>query len=144
MTDYSRDVNVTESSSATAPAVPGAPATSTYATTTSQRTTLHLSGAEMSRRVITLVFGIVELFIGLRILLLLLDAREANGLVTFILNISQIFVAPFEGVLRTDALHSAGSTLDVAAIVAVAGWAVLVMVLFWAINLFSRREATRS
>ena len=67
-------------------------------------------GPEMTRRIIVLVFGLIQIVIGARIVLLLLDARTANGIVSAVLNISQVFVAPFEGMLRTDALHSAGST----------------------------------
>ena len=53
-----------------------------------------------------MLFGIVQVLIILRIVLLLLNAREGNDLVSWILNTSQIFVAPFEGMLNTDALKS--------------------------------------
>ena len=99
------------------------------------------SGAEMARRAVVLLFGLVQVLIGARILLLLLDAREANGLVTAILNGSQLFVAPFEGILRTDALHAAGSTLDLAAIVAFVGWTVIEMIVIWAVAIFRREPA---
>jgi hypothetical protein len=99
------------------------------------------SGAEMGRRVVVLLFGLIQVLIGARILLLLLDAREANGLVSAILNGSQLFVAPFEGILRTDALHSAGSILDLAAIVAFVGWTVLEMIVIWAVAIFRREPA---
>jgi hypothetical protein len=98
-------------------------------------------GSEMTRRVVLLLFGLVQVVIGLRIILLLLDAREANGLVSGILNISQLFVAPFEGILRTDALHSAGSILDVTAIVAIVGWTVLELIVLWAVGIFRRQPA---
>ena len=42
-------------------------------------------GSEMARRVVVLVFGLIQLVIGARIILLLLDAREANALVAGIL-----------------------------------------------------------
>ncbi|HXI45840.1 MAG TPA: hypothetical protein VNH13_06025 [Candidatus Acidoferrales bacterium] len=96
----------------------------------------------MTRRVVVLVFGLIQLVIGLRWVLLLLDAREANGLVSGILNVSQLFVAPFEGILRTDALHSAGSTFDVTAIVALVGWTILEMVVLWAVGIFRGRQTT--
>ena len=56
-------------------------------------TTTSPSGAEMTRRVIILGFGLIQILIGARIVLLLLDAREANGLVSAILSVSQWFVA---------------------------------------------------
>jgi hypothetical protein len=94
--------------------------------TDSRRTTLTgAGGPEMTRRIVDLGFGLIQLLIGARIVLLLLDAREANGLVSAILNVSQWFVAPFEGILRTDSLNSAGSQLAVAAVVSLVGWTVL-------------------
>jgi len=94
---------------------------------------------ETTRRIIVLVFGLIQLVIGLRIVLLLLDAREANGLVSAILSLSQIFVAPFEGILRTDALHAAGSILDITAIVALVGWTILELVVNWGVGIFRRQ-----
>jgi hypothetical protein len=98
--------------------------------------------SEMSRRIIVLVFGLIQVVIGARIVLLLLDAREANGLVSGILNISQLFVAPFEGILRTDSLHAAGSVLDITAIVAFVGWTVVELIVIWAVGIFRREPAS--
>ena len=96
---------------------------------------------ELTRRIIALLFGLVQVVIGLRFVLLLLDAREANGLVSGILNISQLFVAPFEGILRTDALHASGSILDITAIVAFVGWTILEVIVLWAVGIFRRAPA---
>jgi hypothetical protein len=71
------------------------------------------SGGEVARRVVVLIFGLIQVLIALRFVLLLLDAREANAIVKGILDLSQIFVAPFDGILRTNALHASGSTLDI-------------------------------
>ena len=98
------------------------------------------SGGELARRVIVLAFGVVQAVIILRIVLLLLNAREANALVSFILDLSSVFVQPFEGVLRTNALAKGGSILDVAALVALVGWTVLEGIVIAAVNIF-RREA---
>jgi YGGT family len=97
--------------------------------------------SEMSRRIIILVFGLIQVVIGARIVLLLLDARETNGLVSGILDISQLFVAPFEGILRTDSLHAAGSVLDITAIVAFVGVTVLELIVLWAVGIFRREPA---
>lgn len=97
-------------------------------------------GAEMGRRIVVLVFGLIQIVIGARIVLLLLDAREANALVSAVLDISQLFVAPFEGILRTDSLAAAGSVLDVTAIVAFVGWTILELIVLWVIGLFGRRS----
>ena len=98
--------------------------------------------SEMTRRIVVLVFGLIQLVIGLRFALLLVDAREANGLVSAILNIGQVFVAPFEGVLRTNNLHAAGSVFDVAAVVAFVGWSIIELVVLWVAGIFRREPAT--
>jgi hypothetical protein len=95
----------------------------------------------MTRRIVVLLFGLIQIVIGARIVLLLLDAREANGLVSGILSVSQVFVGPFEGILRTDSLNSAGSILDVSAVVAFVGWTVLELIVIWAIGIFRREPA---
>ena len=96
------------------------------------------SGGELGRRLVVLVFGIIQLLIALRIILLLLDARQGNDIVRFILDASQLFVAPFIGIFNVDALHSGGSILDVAAIAALVGWTVLEAIALWIVSLFRR------
>jgi hypothetical protein len=114
----------------------------TVRTTASRRvTSTGPGGPELTRRIIVLLFGLIQIVIGARFVLLLLDAREANGLVSAILNISQLFVAPFDGVLRVNALHSAGSIFDVAAVVAFVGWTVLELIVIWAVGIFRREPA---
>lgn len=99
------------------------------------------SGGEQIRRVVVLIFGIIQILIGLRIVLLLLNAREGNGLVSFILDLSQLFVAPFVGIFNSDALRASGSILDIAAIAALVGWTILEMIVLWAVNLLRREPA---
>jgi hypothetical protein len=106
--------------------------------TDSRVTTSSPAGPELGRRIVVLVFGLIQLVIGARFVLLLLDAREANGLVSGILNLSQLFVGPFEGILRSDALHAGGSTFDIAALVALVGWTILEVVVIKAIAIFQR------
>jgi hypothetical protein len=140
MTNESVDQTVT-TQEPSAPATPARPAAPTIVRTESRQVTTTDPGAsEMTRRVIVLVFGLIQIVIGLRFILLLLDAREANGLVSGILNVSQIFVAPFDGILRTDALHSAGSVLDITAIVALIGWTILEAIILWVVGIFRRQQ----
>lgn len=103
--------------------------------------TMRPGGAELGRRVVVLLFALIQMAIALRVVLLVLDAREGNVLVSGVLNISQFFVAPFNGVLHANALQSGGSILDLAAIVALVGWTVLELILVWAIGLFRREPA---
>jgi hypothetical protein len=124
------------------PAATPVPVAQEVVQTDSQRVTrAGPGGSEMGRRIVVLVFGLIQVVIGARFVLLLLDAREANGLVSGILNLSQVFVAPFEGILRTDALHSAGTTLDITAVVAFVGWTVLELIVIWALGIFRRQPA---
>ena len=110
--------------------------------TESQRiTTSGPEGAEMTRRIVVLLFGLIQIVIGARIVLLLLDARESNGIVSGVLNLSQVFVGPFDGILRVNALHSAGSTLDMAAVVAFVGWTIIEFIVIWVIAIFRRGPA---
>jgi hypothetical protein len=141
--NYERTVTTGGPAATVAPAAPAAPPVTAHETvvTASQSSTTSSPGRpELSRRITVLVFGLIQVVIGARIILLLLDAREANGLVSGILSLSQLFVAPFEGILRTDALNAGGSTLDVAAIVAFIGWTVLELIVMWAVGIFRREK----
>ena len=147
MSTESTDQTVVTESSAPAGAPAGAPAPETVPATRQtvrtdrQITTTKPGNPEMARRIIVLVFGLVQVLIGLRFVLLLLDAREANALVSGILDFSHLFVGPFEGILRTDALNSAGSILDVTAVVAFVGWTILELIILWAVGVFRREPA---
>ena len=107
-----------------------------------EQTVVSPSGGELARRVVTLIFGIIQTLIVLRIVLLLLNAREGNDVVSFILNASQPFVAPFFGLFNFPVqLHASGSVLDVAAIAALVGWTILEAIVIWAVNIMRREPA---
>ena len=97
------------------------------------------SGAEFARRTVVFLFGVVQALIAVRIVLLFVDANQANQLVRFIYDASAIFVAPFEGILHTDAVRSGASVLDIAAVVAIIGWTILEALILAAIRI-ARRE----
>ena len=107
----------------------------------SRTVTAQPSGSTVASRIVILLFGIVQVLIVLRIVFLLMDAREGNDLVAFVLNASQIFVAPFEGMLNTNALQSGGSVLDIAAILALIGWTLLEALILAAVGVFRREPA---
>ena len=107
-------------------------------TVTSDTVRYRPSGGEVARRLVVFLFGVIQGLIVLRIILLLLDAREGNDLVAFILNMSQIFVAPFIGILGRDELQSRGSVLDLAAILALIGWTILEFIVLALVNVFRR------
>ena len=135
---------VTQSDTPAYPADPAYVAPVPPATRTSvvsETATMQPSGGEVGRRVVMLIFGIIQLFIVLRIVLLLLDARQGNGLVSFILDTSQLFVAPFVGIFNSDALNMRGSVLDIAAVAALVGWTILEMIVLWVVNIARREPA---
>ena len=97
-------------------------------------------GEELVRRIIVLAAGLIQLVIGARIILLLLDAKTTSALVAAVYNVSDIFVAPFNGILQANVVKSASSVLDISAILALVGWTVLEMVIFWGMNIFRRGQ----
>lgn len=94
------------------------------------------------RRVVSLLFGILAVLIGLRILLLLLVANQQNSLVDFVYDITEPFVAPFRGIFNFDTVSpGGGSVLDVAAVVALIGWLLIYVLLMAILRLGDRRTA---
>ena len=126
---------------AAAPMTAAPVAPQTVRTFRRRTTRTSFENAELTRRIVVLVFGLIELFIGMRIVLLLLDARTTNGLVSGIMNLSGPFVAPFQGILRTNAVSTSGSVLDVAALLAIAGWGIVEMIVVWVLATFRREPA---
>ena len=132
---------ITQQETPAYPADPAYVAPATRTAVVSETASVAPSGGEVGRRIVTLIFGIIQTFIVLRIVLLLLNAREGNGLVQFILDVSQIFVAPFVGIFNSDALRASGSVLDIAAIAALVGWTILEMIVLWVVNIARREPA---
>ena len=130
---------VTRQAVTTTPTGPyyGAPVAGEAVTT--QTVTRSPSTAELVRRVVVFLFALIQAVIALRIVLLLIDASRGNGIVNFIYSTSSLFVDPFNGIVRTDALQSGGSVLDIAAIVALIGWTIVELIVIAAVNI-SRRE----
>ncbi len=74
-------------------------------------------------RVVSFVFGAIEVLIAMRFVLLLLGANAATGFVSFIYELSSIFMAPFNAVLETTT--TSGATFEWSALVALAVYALL-------------------
>lgn len=87
-------------------------------------------------RWVAFIFGLIELLIAIRIVLLLVAARESNSIVSFIYNLSDIFVAPFRGILNVNEIQAGATALDVAAIVALIGWFVIEMIVLALVRMF--------
>lgn len=94
-----------------------------------------------ARRVVGLLFGILIVLIGLRFLLLALGANAGNALVDFIYSASEPFVEVFRGVFSFDHLSPVGrSEIDIAALVAIVGYALLALLIIAVLRLGDRER----
>lgn len=92
-----------------------------------------------ARRVLSLLFGILAVLIGLRILLLLLVANQSNSIVDFVYTVTEPFVAPFRGIFSIDRVSpGGGSVFDVGAVVALVGWLLIYLLLMAILRLGDR------
>ncbi|MEA2677637.1 MAG: hypothetical protein QOJ81_1778 [Chloroflexota bacterium] len=92
-------------------------------------------------RLIVFIFGLIEAVIVIRIILLLLAARQGNDVVQFVYGVSEIFVAPFRGILRIDEVQAGIAALDFGAIVALVFWVIIELIVIAALRVF-RPSAT--
>lgn len=95
---------------------------------------------EMTRRIVGLVFGILQALIAIRIVLLLLIANRENDIVQFVLNVTGPFVNPFRDMFALSKITASGSVLDVAAIVALFAWTLVELLIFAIIRLGAPRR----
>ncbi len=108
-------------------------------TIVTERTTDYASGWTTATRVVTLLFGILQVLLILRIVLLLLAAEQGNAIVASILAATDAFVEPFRGVLQIDHVAASGSVLDVAAGVSLIAWTLVEALIVAIIGVASRR-----
>jgi YGGT family protein len=87
-------------------------------------------------RFVVFVFGLIEAVILLRIVLLLLAAREGNGVVQFVYSVSEVFVAPFRGILRIDEVQAGIAAFDFGAVVALVFWVIIELIVIAALRVF--------
>jgi uncharacterized protein YggT (Ycf19 family) len=82
------------------------------------------------RRAVWLLFGVLLALIAIRFVFLALGANEGNVIVDAIYGVTEPFVAPFRGIFNFDEVRPIGeSVLDVAALVAIVGWALVAAVI---------------
>jgi uncharacterized protein YggT (Ycf19 family) len=105
-----------------------------------ERVVTTTSPVDTIRRIVWLLFGVLQAMILLRIVLLLLNANESNDLVSFITGVTDPFVEPFRGMFRIDEVSGAsGSVLDVAAIIALVAWTLIEALVLGIVSLADRR-----
>jgi uncharacterized protein YggT (Ycf19 family) len=99
--------------------------------------------AAVAARFVMFLFGVLQVAVILRIILLLLVANPGNDVVQFILNLTDPFVEPFRGMFQLDRVRAdQGSVLDIAAIVALVGWSLVEMLVLALIRVFDRHRVT--
>ena len=82
------------------------------------------------RRAVWLLFGVLLALIAIRFVFLALGANEGNVIVDAIYGVTEPFVAPFRGIFNFDDVRPIGeSVLDIAALVAIVGWALVAAVI---------------
>lgn len=149
MTDYER--TTTRESTTSEPTVrtttTGEPVVDDHAHGSTVRTTERAyapagpGGATVIARLVTFLFGILQVALILRIVLLLLVANEGNEVVRLILGITDPFVEPFRGMFALDRVTGdQGSVLDIAAVVALIGWTLVELLILALLRVFNRRD----
>lgn len=98
--------------------------------------TYRSSPGAVLERLILFIFGLIELLIVARIVLLLVSARESNSIVSFIYSVSDVFVAPFRGILGINEVQAGAAAFDVAALVALIGWVIIELIVFGLVRVF--------
>ncbi|MFP5342903.1 MAG: YggT family protein [Candidatus Limnocylindria bacterium] len=144
MTDYerttTRETTVTDPTPTTRDAVP---VRDTVSTSERAYRTAGPSASSVVARFVTFLFGILQAALILRIILLVLVANQGNDIVALILGITDPFVEPFRGMFALDRVTGEqGSTLDVAAVVALIGWTLIELLVLALLRIFDRREVT--
>jgi uncharacterized protein YggT (Ycf19 family) len=137
MTDYER--TTTHQASSTDPYVDELRANSVR-TTERAYASSGPGGAAVVARFVTFLFGVLQVALILRIILLLLVANPGNDVVQLILTITDPFVEPFRGMFQIDRVTGdQGSKLDIAAIVALIGWTLVEALIVALLSLGARR-----
>jgi uncharacterized protein YggT (Ycf19 family) len=141
MTDYER--TTVHESTVVDPVTPADPAPAAASTVRTTERAYGPSASVTLARLVTFAFGILQVALILRIILLLLVANPGNDVVALILAITDPFVEPFRGMFSLDRVAAdQGSVLDVAAIVALIGWTLVELLILAGLRLFERRTVT--
>ncbi len=140
MTDYER--TETHQTTSTDPMVTE-PRSTAVRTTERAYVPAGPGGAAVVSQFVRFLFGVLQVALILRIILLLLVANVGNDVVQLILNVTDPFVEPFRGMFQIDRVTAdQGSKLDIAAIVALIGWSLVELLILALVRVFDRRTVT--
>ncbi len=93
-------------------------------------------------RVIMFVFGVIEVLIAIRFVLMLLGANAEAGFAKMIYGVSGVFVAPFAALFNTQ--EAGGAVFEWSALVAIAVYALVAWGLVALIRAVSPREQSQT
>jgi uncharacterized protein YggT (Ycf19 family) len=97
-----------------------------------------ISPADRTVHIVYLVFGVIEALIAIQVILKLLAANPSAGFTSLIYNVTQPFVALFQGVFP-DA-QSKGSVLEVSSLLAILVYALLAFGLASLVRIMGQRQ----
>lgn len=97
-------------------------------------------GANIAKRLVYFLLGLIETILAFRVLLTLLGANRANAFADFIYDISRPFAQPFFTLFGYDANTSEMSRLEIGTIVAMIVYAVVAWGILALIDLPSRSD----
>jgi uncharacterized membrane protein HdeD (DUF308 family) len=100
--------------------------------------TVPVSSLDRTRRIIYLVFGIIEVLIGIRVILKLLAANPDAGFTSLMYTVTQPFVALFQGVFPS--AQSQGSSLEVSSLLAILVYALLAFGIVRLVQIMAHRQ----
>jgi YGGT family protein len=93
------------------------------------------------RQIVFLILSVLETLLVIRFFLKLLGANPDAAFTIFIYGVTELFVAPFEGVFPS--LQTRGSMLDLAALLAMIVYALLAWLIVSAIETLASRRLSR-
>jgi hypothetical protein len=88
-------------------------------------------------KLIYVFFGLVELFLGLRLILKLFGANASNDFVNWVYETSNVLLDPFRGIFPTQVFKST-FVLELSTIFAMIIYAIIVMLLVYIVDFISQ------
>lgn len=97
------------------------------------------SPLDIIKNIISFIFGILLVLLGIRFVLSILGANQSNGFANFIYNTTQPFTAPFRGLFNTQTVFGT-ARFEYEVLVGMVVYALLGWLLIWLLSL-NRVEA---
>ena len=79
-------------------------------------------------------FIVIQISDGIRLLVHLVNANPDNAVVGATIGLTNVLVAPFDGIFQSDTIMFGGGELDLVALLALICYPMLLVLVFWALN----------